>query len=225
MLLTMNYTAHYVRLISRAKERLQPKCYTEKHHIIPRCMNGGDEIENIAVLTPEEHYVAHQLLVKIHPNHYGLICAARMMSMKRSGRSNKIYGWLKRRYVLMRAAARIKIPCSYCDTLYPVNPARQYSSKYCSHKCKSEARTGGVILSCKICSTTFHVCDTLSLKREYCSVACGNISKRSDTYCLSTCQCCKQEYRVLKINYNKRRFCSINCRRQSTYLKRSPTPH
>jgi hypothetical protein len=40
--------------------------YTEKHHILPRCMGGDDTAENVIRLTAREHYIAHLLLWKIH---------------------------------------------------------------------------------------------------------------------------------------------------------------
>jgi len=73
--------------------------YTERHHVLPRCLGGGDDASNIVRLTPEEHYVAHQLLVKMHPGNSGLLGAAAFMSSRSSflGRRNKTYGWLRRR--------------------------------------------------------------------------------------------------------------------------------
>jgi len=94
----MDYQNHYNKLIDRAKNRLL-EGYTEKHHIIPRCINGSNNIDNIVVLTPEEHYVAHQLLVKIYPNEPKLIYAAHMMTIvspDHGYRRNKLYGWLRK---------------------------------------------------------------------------------------------------------------------------------
>jgi hypothetical protein len=91
----MNYKKHYTTLIDRAKERILED-YTEKHHIIPRCMGGSDDENNLVRLTPEEHYVAHQLLVKIYPNNKSLVYAALMMIVNRP--SNKLYGWLRRKH-------------------------------------------------------------------------------------------------------------------------------
>jgi len=91
----MNYSAHYDRLIARAQRRILAG-YRERHHIIPRCMGGGDEPENIVKLTAEEHYVAHQLLVKMHPSVRRLTFAAVRMAKRCS--SNKAYGWIRRRY-------------------------------------------------------------------------------------------------------------------------------
>ena len=90
----MNYLKHYNALIERAKNRIIEE-YTEKHHIVPRCLGGSDDITNLVNLTPEEHYLAHQLLVKIYPNHGQLAHAANMMCVNRP--NNKLYGWIRRR--------------------------------------------------------------------------------------------------------------------------------
>lgn len=90
----MNYRKIYENLINRSKNRVLED-YTEKHHIVPKCMGGSDEQENLVNLTPEEHYVAHQLLVKIYPDNDSLIYAACMMVPNRP--NNKLYGWLRRK--------------------------------------------------------------------------------------------------------------------------------
>lgn len=91
----MNCAAHYERLIGRARGRLL--CgYVERHHVIPRCMGGTDAKDNLVDLTPEEHYVAHQLLVKMYPNKPSLSAAALLMAKGITGR--KAYGWLRRKY-------------------------------------------------------------------------------------------------------------------------------
>ena len=95
----MNYTFIYENLINRARNR-KLDIYTESHHIIPRCIGGSNLAENLVDLTAEEHYLAHQLLVKIHPAEYGLVKAAVMMSMNLNGNrpKNKLYGWLRRKH-------------------------------------------------------------------------------------------------------------------------------
>ena len=95
----MDYLKIYDKLIERARTR-KLNIYVERHHIIPVCMNGSDDPENLVELTPEEHYVAHQLLVKIHPDNDKLVYAVHMMCMPRPGRmNNKLHGWLKRKYI------------------------------------------------------------------------------------------------------------------------------
>ncbi len=95
----MNYTKHYNALIAKAKTRVL-FAYTEKHHIIPRCLGGNNSKDNLVSLTPEEHYVAHQLLVKMYPNNTSLVYALNMMTVSSDKciRNNKKYGWIKRRH-------------------------------------------------------------------------------------------------------------------------------
>jgi hypothetical protein len=87
----MNYQKIYDDLIDRARGRVIEE-YTEKHHVVPRCMGGNNAKINLVRLTPEEHYLAHQLLVKIHPEHHGLIKAALRMTTHNTGRrmNNKL---------------------------------------------------------------------------------------------------------------------------------------
>ena len=93
----MNYEKIYKLLILKRKaEILSESEYGENHHILPRCMGGGDESENLVRLTPEEHLVAHLLLMKIHPTVSGVVYAANMMCNR--VKNNKEYGWVKRKH-------------------------------------------------------------------------------------------------------------------------------
>ena len=94
----MNYQAHYERLIQRARDRVLGG-YVERHHVLPKCLGGTDDSDNLVQLTPEEHYVAHQLLHKIHPNCAGLAYAMVAMTGNPWGRrSNKLYGWVRAKW-------------------------------------------------------------------------------------------------------------------------------
>lgn len=96
----MNYQKVYDNLINRAINR-HIDGYVELHHVVPRCMGGVDLQSNIVALTPEEHFLAHVLLVKMHPEHHGLILAVQYMmqgSVKNQRNTRKLYGWLKRRF-------------------------------------------------------------------------------------------------------------------------------
>lgn len=95
----MDYQRIYNTIIERSKQRTLLE-YTEEHHIVPRCVGGTDDSHNLVMLTPEEHYVCHQLLVKIYPGNMKLVKAAMFMvaSNKHQRRSNKVYGWLKKQY-------------------------------------------------------------------------------------------------------------------------------
>lgn len=95
----MDYKKHYDMLIAKGKNRVL-NGYKERHHIVPRCMGGTDDIENKVDLTPEEHYLAHLLLVKIYPGNIKLVISAMYLtsSNKNIPRNNKTYGWLKRKW-------------------------------------------------------------------------------------------------------------------------------
>lgn len=66
-LIPMNYKKTYNQIVQRAKNRIIAG-YVEKHHIIPRCMGGNDNKENIVKLTSKEHFLSHKLLCEIYPN-------------------------------------------------------------------------------------------------------------------------------------------------------------
>lgn len=92
----MNYKKHYEKLISKARNRSILKSeYKEVHHIIPKCMGGDDSKDNLISLFPEEHLVAHLLLVKIYPDNQKLIYAANMMTNFHSI-DNKKYAWVRK---------------------------------------------------------------------------------------------------------------------------------
>ena len=96
----MNYKKHYEKLISKARNRSILKSeYSEVHHIIPKCMGGDDSKDNLISLFPEEHWLAHLLLIKIYPKNKKMLYAVHAMSVRKNEtmvRSNKVYGWLKR---------------------------------------------------------------------------------------------------------------------------------
>jgi hypothetical protein len=101
----MNYAAHYSRLMERAESRVLTG-YFEKHHVVPRCLDKTSK--HTVCVTPEEHYVAHQLLVKMHPRHYGLTHALAMLTgtNKNKKSSNKLYGWIRRELMLVQTGRK-----------------------------------------------------------------------------------------------------------------------
>jgi hypothetical protein len=91
----LNYKRIYESLIERGRNR-KLFGYKEVHHIIPRCIGGSDDKSNLVELTPEEHYLAHQLLIRIYPKNEKLVYSAHRMCSNRP--SNKLYGWLRKRH-------------------------------------------------------------------------------------------------------------------------------
>lgn len=74
----MDYQKIYNQLIERGQRRDILEGYIEEHHIIPKCVGGNDDQENLVLLTAREHFIAHILLAKIHGG--ALWHAAHMMS-------------------------------------------------------------------------------------------------------------------------------------------------
>jgi hypothetical protein len=74
----MDYQKIYNQIIERAKNRTL-EGYSEKHHIIPKCMGGKNDISNIVKLTAREHFLCHWLLHEIYPDHRGLAFAFKAM--------------------------------------------------------------------------------------------------------------------------------------------------
>lgn len=77
----MNYLRIHDAIISRARTRVLSG-YKERHHVIPRCLGGTDDSDNIVELTAREHFIVHKLLCEIHPTENKLVYAYWMMSNK-----------------------------------------------------------------------------------------------------------------------------------------------
>ena len=96
----MNYKRHYELLIDKAKNRTLDG-YKERHHIIPKSFGGTDDKENLVDLTAREHFIAHLLLVYIHPESYSMIKALHMMTVVSSYHErsmNRLYSMLREKF-------------------------------------------------------------------------------------------------------------------------------
>lgn len=58
--------------------------YHERHHILPKCMGGGNEEENLVDLYAREHFVAHKLLANENSNNSSLVRAYSMMAFSKT---------------------------------------------------------------------------------------------------------------------------------------------
>ncbi len=107
----MDYLSIYNSIIANAKsaDRRRRKhtdkkyIYYEKHHVIPKCVGGSDDVQNLVLLTAREHFVAHQLLVKIYTSEYKLVFALRRMCSNNNTnhkRNNKEYEWIRKRIAI-----------------------------------------------------------------------------------------------------------------------------
>ena len=95
----------YKNFIDSIKESRENKYfkYSERHHIIPRCLGGTDDEENLIYLTYQEHFTAHKLLHEENPEEPKLIYALWRMSNRVEDISPEDYETARLRYTeLMR---------------------------------------------------------------------------------------------------------------------------
>lgn len=62
------YSNIYFSLINNARSKSRTKQVNDGlqvHHIVPRCMGGSNDAENLVLLTYKEHRICHQLLIKM----------------------------------------------------------------------------------------------------------------------------------------------------------------
>jgi hypothetical protein len=82
----MNYLQLHDKFISSRKNReLCEGVQYENHHIVPRCLGGGNESSNLVSLTLREHIFVHRLLSKIYPHHSGLNYSVVLLSKGKYG--------------------------------------------------------------------------------------------------------------------------------------------
>ena len=100
----MNSQRIYDEIINNAKSRgLNKKLlegYYEKHHIVPRCMKGTNDEDNLVLLTAREHYLCHWLLWKVNTNNKSLMNAYYMMTHCKSEKRN--YKISSKQYAILR---------------------------------------------------------------------------------------------------------------------------
>lgn len=94
------YKKTYEALIDKGLNRvLEDNIYTEKHHILPKCMGGKDEENNYVTFTAREHIIAHMLLSCMYPDNIKLLRAAAMMSTKEGIRlSLRLSSYFREKY-------------------------------------------------------------------------------------------------------------------------------
>lgn len=58
--------------------------YHERHHIVPKCLGGNNEEDNLIDLFAREHFIAHKLLAKENPDNYKITYAYTCMAFLKS---------------------------------------------------------------------------------------------------------------------------------------------
>ena len=74
------YHQYIERILLERKNVKDETQYMERHHILPRCMGGTDEDDNLIWLYAEEHYYAHELLAFENNENESILHAWWMMS-------------------------------------------------------------------------------------------------------------------------------------------------
>lgn len=64
MFLPNKYTKLYFQIIESARVKIY-NGYTETHHIIPKCLGGSNNKENLITFSAREHFLCHFLLPKM----------------------------------------------------------------------------------------------------------------------------------------------------------------
>lgn len=88
----MNYQKIYNQIIQRAKSENRTKgagIYYEAHHIVPKCLGGGNERNNLVLLTSREHYICHALLVEIYPKNKKIVYALHRMLFSKTNKTKR----------------------------------------------------------------------------------------------------------------------------------------
>lgn len=105
----MNYKKIHDQIIRFAQldnRKKGSRIYYELHHIIPKCMGGTDDTENLVLLTGREHFIIHKLLCEMHPANLKLKHAIWAMCNQKTGKINRTYTISNRDYE--RAKSNLK---------------------------------------------------------------------------------------------------------------------
>lgn len=105
--------------------------YKEKHHIIPRCLGGNDEPENLIELTAKQHFVAHKLLAEENVNNKKLISAWNMMAFPK-GKTKRDFQITPEQYEELRLlwSNQMKLHNNFLDENgHPVNYGKPMSEQ------------------------------------------------------------------------------------------------
>lgn len=87
----MTYSEYVDNIIqSRGRKGIPDGEYKETHYIIPKCLGGTDEEENLIDLYAREHYEVHRLLALENPSNTKLGFAWWMMAHCDKGKNRKI---------------------------------------------------------------------------------------------------------------------------------------
>ena len=79
----------YTKFIKVMQQRILVSEYNETHHILPKCLGGDDSSENLILLSPREHYIAHMLLAMAYRKNFSIVSAFCQMAHKNVKKKTK----------------------------------------------------------------------------------------------------------------------------------------
>jgi hypothetical protein len=79
--------------------------YVEKHHIVPKCHGGTNELSNLVALPPKAHFICHYLLHKAYPTDSSLAHAFSMMCVNNPHQNRRSSGILYEKARMARSNA------------------------------------------------------------------------------------------------------------------------
>ena len=74
------YQSYIDRILSSRGNIKNQQEYQQRHHIIPRCVGGSNDADNLIWLYADQHFYAHYLLFIEHPDNDKLVYAFHAMS-------------------------------------------------------------------------------------------------------------------------------------------------
>ncbi len=84
--------------------------HCELHHIIPKCMSGTDDKNNLILLPTKAHFIAHYLLHKAYPDNIKLSQAFSMMCVNNKSQKRRNTGKLYEISKIARSNALKGVP-------------------------------------------------------------------------------------------------------------------
>ena len=106
------YTTWYMAITDRARTR-KLEGYTERHHVIPKSLNGTDDKDNLVDLTAREHFICHWLLTKMYTGEAKSKMIYALNGMKRNSKftqryetpvTSRVYENLKKEFSIVHSA-------------------------------------------------------------------------------------------------------------------------
>ena len=104
----MDHQLIYNTIIQKAKIENRVKLrknqinyhYYESHHILPKCLGGKDDKDNLVLLTAREHYICHKLLTYIYKENPKIICAFHYMTYSKNyNKTSRDYAYARELWI------------------------------------------------------------------------------------------------------------------------------